>query len=73
MNADVLVTKVIEGIAVITLGGAKRIYFDAEMGDGLQSGFRHIHRSHSATSSVSSVMLPIPRSHKDLLLSEISF
>ncbi len=39
----------------------------------LQSGFRHVHRNHSATSSVSSVMLPIPRSHKDLLLSEISF
>ena len=39
----------------------------------LQSDFRHIHRKHSATSSVSSVMLPIPRSHKDLLLSEISF
>jgi len=35
MNADVLATKVIEGIAVITLGSAKRIYFDAEMGDGL--------------------------------------
>ncbi len=35
MNADALATKVIEGIAVITLGSAKRIYFDAEMGDGL--------------------------------------
>ena len=35
MNADVLATKVIEGIAVIPLGSAKRIYFDAEMGDGL--------------------------------------
>src|SRR6202007_3118494 len=28
-------TKVTEGIAVITLGSAKRMYFDAEMGDAL--------------------------------------
>src|SRR6201993_2925346 len=35
MNTDVLTTKVTEGIAVITLGSAKRIYFDAEMGDML--------------------------------------
>ena len=35
MNADVLTTKVTDGIAVITLGSAKRIYFDAEMGDVL--------------------------------------
>jgi len=35
MNADVLTTKVTEGIAVITLGSAKRMYFDAEMGDAL--------------------------------------
>jgi enoyl-CoA hydratase/carnithine racemase len=35
MNTDVLTTKVTEGIAVITLGSAKRIYFDAEMGDAL--------------------------------------
>ena len=35
MNADVLSTKVTEGIAVITLGSAKRMYFDAEMGDAL--------------------------------------
>ena len=35
MNADVLSTKVSEGIAVITLGSAKRMYFDAEMGDAL--------------------------------------
>src|ERR1700737_2990547 len=35
MNADVLTTKVSDGIAVITLGSAKRIYFDAEMGDAL--------------------------------------
>jgi len=35
MNADVLATKVTEGIAVITLGSAKRMYFDAEMGDSL--------------------------------------
>ncbi len=35
MNADVLTTKVADGIAVITLGNPKRIYFDAEMGDVL--------------------------------------
>ena len=35
MNADVLTTKVTEGIAVIILGSAKRMYFDAEMGDAL--------------------------------------
>jgi enoyl-CoA hydratase len=35
MNTDVLQTKVAEGIAVVTLGSAKRIYFDAEMGDVL--------------------------------------
>src|SRR5260370_4134685 len=35
MNADVLSTKVTDGIAVITLGSAKRMYFDAEMGDAL--------------------------------------
>src|SRR6201981_1735708 len=35
MNADALTTTVAEGIAVITLGSAKRIYFDEEMGDAL--------------------------------------
>src|SRR5499427_1306623 len=35
MNADVLTTRIADGIAVITLGSAKRIYFDAEMGDAL--------------------------------------
>src|SRR2546425_1273558 len=35
MNADVLTTRVADGIAVITLGSPKRIYFDAEMGDVL--------------------------------------
>jgi enoyl-CoA hydratase len=35
MNADVLTTTVADGIAVVTLGSAKRIYFDAEMGDVL--------------------------------------
>src|SRR5260370_21052081 len=35
MNADVLTTKVADGIAVIILGSPKRIYFDAEMGDAL--------------------------------------
>ena len=35
MNADVLTTRLADGIAVITLGSARRIYFDAEMGDAL--------------------------------------
>jgi len=35
MNTDVLKTKEVDGIAVVTLGSAKRIYFDAEMGDVL--------------------------------------
>src|SRR6266576_1962084 len=35
MNADVLTTRVADGIAVITLGSARRIYFDQEMGDAL--------------------------------------
>ena len=35
LNADVLTTRVADGIAVITLGSARRIYFDEEMGDAL--------------------------------------
>ena len=35
MNTDVLTTRAADGIAVITLGSAKRIYFDAEMSDAL--------------------------------------
>src|SRR5438046_6957879 len=35
MNADVLTTRVASGIAVVTLGSARRIYFDEEMGDAL--------------------------------------
>src|ERR1700730_6855766 len=35
MNPDALTTRVADGIAVITLGSAKRIYFDEEMGDAL--------------------------------------
>ena len=35
MNADVLTTRVDDGIAVIKLGSAKQIYFNAEMGDML--------------------------------------
>ena len=35
MNTEVLTTRVADGIAVITLGNAKRIYFDAEMGGAL--------------------------------------
>ena len=35
MNSDVLTSKVADGIAVVTLGSKKRIYFDQEMGDVL--------------------------------------
>src|SRR5258708_13222583 len=35
LNADVLTTRVTDGIALISLGRAKRIYFDEEMGDAL--------------------------------------
>src|SRR6202158_1621022 len=35
MDADVLTTRVADGIAVITLGSTGHIYFDAEMGDAL--------------------------------------
>lgn len=35
MNADILTTRVAYGIAVITLGSARRIYFNEEMGDAL--------------------------------------
>jgi enoyl-CoA hydratase len=42
MNADVLTTKVTEGIAVITLGSAKRMYFDAEMGDALTESLQEL-------------------------------
>src|SRR6266478_2932235 len=35
LNADVLTTRVADGIAVVTLGSAKRIYFDEEMGGAL--------------------------------------
>jgi len=35
MNADVLTTQVVDGIAVITLGSARRIYIDQETSDAL--------------------------------------
>ena len=35
MNADVLTTRIADGIAVVTLGSANRIYFDEEMGDAV--------------------------------------
>jgi enoyl-CoA hydratase len=35
MNTDVLTAGEADGIAVVTLGSPKRIYFDAEMGDAL--------------------------------------
>jgi enoyl-CoA hydratase/carnithine racemase len=35
MNAGVLTTRVADRIAIITLGNASRVYFDAEVGDAL--------------------------------------
>src|SRR6201988_2100084 len=35
MDADILTTRVVDGIAVITLGTAKRIYIDQETSDAL--------------------------------------
>jgi enoyl-CoA hydratase/carnithine racemase len=35
MNTDVLTTNADSGVAVVTLGSARRIYFDGEMGDAL--------------------------------------
>jgi len=35
LNADILTTSVTDGIAVVRLGSARRIYFDDEMGDAL--------------------------------------
>ena len=35
LNANVLTTSVTDGIAVVRLGSARRIYFDEEMGDAL--------------------------------------
>ena len=47
MNGDVLRTRVVDGIAVITLGSARRIYLDEETGyaltealDGFAPGLR---------------------------------
>ena len=42
MNADVLTTSVENAIAVITLGSAKRIYFDEEMGDSLTAALEEL-------------------------------
>src|SRR5580704_18120400 len=46
MNTDVLTTKVTEGIAVITMGSAKRMYFDAEMGDALTESLQEFAGDH---------------------------
>jgi hypothetical protein len=43
MNADVLTARVADGIAVITLGSASRIYFDEEMGDASAGPIRGRH------------------------------
>ena len=42
LNADVLTTKVADGIAVVTLGSARRIYFDEEMGDALTEALMNL-------------------------------
>ncbi len=57
MNADVLTARVADGIAVITLGSARRIYFDEEMGDALTEaldGFAGWHKTHAPPRSSSS-------------------
>jgi enoyl-CoA hydratase len=41
MSPDILTTKVSDGIAVVTLGSAKRMYFDAEMGDALTAALEN--------------------------------
>ena len=41
MNLEVLTTKVADGIALVTLGSAKRMYFDAEMGDALTAALEN--------------------------------
>jgi enoyl-CoA hydratase/carnithine racemase len=35
MDADILTTRVADGIAVVTLVSARRIYFDEEIGEAL--------------------------------------
>jgi len=40
INGDVLGTRVVDGIAVITLGSARRIYFDEETGDAIRGARR---------------------------------
>jgi enoyl-CoA hydratase len=42
MSADVLTTRVADGIAVVTLGSARHIYFDAEMGDVLTAALEKL-------------------------------
>ena len=42
MNADILTTRVADGIAVVTLGSARRIYFDEEMGDALTEALMNL-------------------------------
>jgi enoyl-CoA hydratase/carnithine racemase len=41
MNLDVLTARAADGIAVITLGSAKRMYFDAEMGEALTAALEN--------------------------------
>jgi enoyl-CoA hydratase/carnithine racemase len=42
MNADLLTTRLADGIAVIRLGSASRIYFDDEMGDALTEALEEL-------------------------------
>ena len=41
MDADVLTTRVVDGIAVITLGTERRIYIDQETSEAERKGFVH--------------------------------
>ncbi|MDB5608445.1 MAG: Enoyl-CoA hydratase/isomerase [Bradyrhizobium sp.] len=47
MNAEILDTKIVDGIAVVTLGSPKRLYFDAEMGDALTGALETSAGDHS--------------------------
>ena len=42
MNDDVLTTRAADGTAVTTLGSAKRIYFDGEMGEALTENLEEL-------------------------------
>jgi enoyl-CoA hydratase/carnithine racemase len=46
MNTEILDTEIVDGIAVVTLGSPKRLYFDAEMGDALTGALETLAGDH---------------------------